>query len=127
MSRAKSRRDKQHEIAYSIPTARSEADIREIVPMNDNQREALHYLQHKTLTILSGPPGTAKTLLSIFAACEKLQRREVEKIYYVKPIVDTPGEKGIGFLPVTANEKLEPHMAPVRDSLNVFMAKGNDD
>ena len=67
--------------------------------MNPSQVDAMRYLKTKTLTILTGPPGTAKTLLSIHAACEKLQKREIEKIYYVKPIVSTPGEQGLGFLP----------------------------
>ena len=114
------------EIAYGIPATRGDG-VCSIHPRNESQREALEYLRSKTLTILTGPPGTAKTLLSVYIACEKLQKRQIDKIYYIKPIVDTPGEKGIGYLPGTESEKLEPHIASLRDALSVFMAKGKAD
>jgi len=98
-----------------------------LLPMNPSQVDAMRYLKTKTLTILTGPPGTAKTLLSIHAACEKLHKREIEKIYYVKPIVSTPGEQGLGFLPGNLEEKIAPHIMPIRDSLAVFMQKGKAD
>lgn len=97
---------------------------RPIFARNSNQQDALDSLRNNTLTILSGPPGTAKTLLSVYIACEMLDEREVEKIYYVKPIVDVPGEQGLGFLPGELEEKIAPHLAPVRDALEVFMPKG---
>jgi phosphate starvation-inducible PhoH-like protein len=135
MAKGRTRRDKvteasipgHQEMAYGIPPGRGDGHLVSLTPMNDSQREALAYLRTKTLTILTGPPGTAKTLLSVYVACEKLQRREIDKIYYVKPIVDTPGEKGIGYLPGSEMEKLEPHIASLRDALSVFMAKGKAD
>jgi len=114
------------EIAYGLPASKGDG-VRTIHPMNESQREALDHLRNKTLTVLTGPPGTAKTLLSVFIACEKLQKRQIDKIYYIKPIVDTPGEKGIGYLPGSEMEKLEPHVASLRDALSVFMAKGKAD
>lgn len=134
MARAKTRKDKlteasvpgYDEMAYGLPAARGDG-LKTIHPINERQKEALDFLRHKTLTILTGPPGTAKTLLSVFVACEKLQKRQIDKIYYVKPIVDTPGEKGIGYLPGSESEKLEPHIASLRDALSVFMVKGKSD
>ena len=126
MTKARTRKDKAtgfDEIAYGLPPTRGD-EVRTITPMNESQREALDHLRNKTLTILTGPPGTAKTLLSVFIACEKLQKRQIDKIYYIKPIVDTPGEKGIGFLPGSEMDKLEPHVASLRDALSVFMVKG---
>lgn len=114
------------EIAYGLPATRGDG-VRTIHPMNESQREALDHLRNKTLTVLTGPPGTAKTLLSVFIACEKLQKRQIDKIYYIKPIVDTPGEKGIGYLPGTESDKLAPHVESLRDALSVFMVKGKGD
>lgn len=131
MAKGRTRKEKMmivpgyEEMAYGLP--HQEGTIRTIQPMNSNQQIALGYLREKTLTILTGPPGTAKTLLSIFVACEKLQRRQIDKIYYVKPIVDVPGERGIGFLPGKEDEKLAPHIASLRDALCVFMVKGKAD
>lgn len=133
MAKGRTRKDKMivvpgyDEMAYGLPMPREDNSIRAIQPMNESQRQALEYLREKTLTILTGPPGTAKTLLSIFVACERLQRRQIDHIYYVKPIVDVPGERGIGFLPGKEDEKLAPHLASLRDALGVFMAKGKAD
>ena len=113
-------------MAYGLPSSREDG-VRALHPANESQRQAIELLRNKTLTVLTGPPGTAKTLLSVYVACEKLQKREIDKIYYVKPIVETWGEKGIGFLPGSEMEKLEPHLASLRDALGVFMAKGKAD
>jgi len=132
MAKGKTRREKvtvpgYDEMAYGIPHRSNEAEVHRVHPLNDNQSAALESLRTKTLTILTGPPGTAKTLLSVYIACEKLQKRQIDKIYYVKPIVDVPGERGIGYLPGDKNEKLEPYFASLRDALCVFMAKGKAD
>ena len=110
-----------------MPQSRDQEQIRIVMPRNPSQVDALNYLKTKTLTILTGPPGTAKTLLSVYSACQALQKREIEKIYYVKPIVDVVGEQGLGFLPGEVDEKTAPHIAPVKDALSVFMPKGKAD
>lgn len=96
-------------------------------PLNQAQTNALKSLRSNTLSILTGPPGTAKTLLSVYIGCELLQKRQLDKIYYVKPVVKVPGEMGLGFLPGDLNEKVEPHIGPLKDSLNVFMSKGKSE
>ena len=94
---------------------------------NASQEEALNSLRGNTLTILTGPPGTAKTLLSLYVAIEMLEERVISKIYYIKPIVDVVGESGLGFLPGDIKDKINPHIAPVRDALAVFMSKTRAD
>lgn len=98
-----------------------------IHPANKSQELALSSLRNNTLSILTGPPGTAKTLLSVYVACELLHSRAIDKVYYVKPVVDVMGEKGLGFLPGDLNEKVAPHIAPLKDSLEVFMTRGKSE
>lgn len=127
MARKASRRQRIDQGETITATNPKFEEHRPLQPMNPSQVDAMRYLRTKTLTILTGPPGTAKTLLPTYIACEKLSKREIEKIYYVKPVVATPGEQGLGFLPGTLDEKVAPHIMPIRDSLAVFMPKGKAD
>lgn len=102
-------------------------DNKKLFARNFAQEDALESLRNKTLSILIGPPGTAKTLLSIYVAIELLENRQIDKIYYVKPIVDIVGEQGLGFLPGDLKEKIAPHVAPLKDALSVFMAPSKAD
>jgi phosphate starvation-inducible PhoH-like protein len=99
-------------------------EVEKLSPRNANQQRAFDSLRNNTLTVLTGPPGTAKTLLSVYVAYELLNAREIDKIYYCKPVVKVDGEVGLGFLPGELNEKMYPHIAPVVDCLNVFMSEG---
>jgi phosphate starvation-inducible PhoH-like protein len=127
MARKTSRRQRVNQGETITPPNPKFEEHRPLLPMNPSQVDALKMLKTKTLTILTGPPGTAKTLLSIYVACDKLNKREIEKIYYVKPVVAVQGEQGLGFLPGSLEEKVAPHVMPVRDALSVFMPKGKAD
>jgi phosphate starvation-inducible PhoH-like protein len=96
---------------------------KQLFARNNKQEDALDSLRNNTLTIMTGPPGSAKSLMAVYVACEMLDNREIDKIYYVKPMVNIPGSAGIGFLPGDEKEKTQPHIAPVKDCLEVFMPK----
>ncbi len=113
--------DQAHEIVHEYEQYKT------VTPLNQSQDRALKSLRGNTLSILTGPPGTAKTLLSTFVACELLQRKQIDKIYYVKPVVKVKGEMGLGYLPGDLNEKIAPHIAPLKDSLDVFMTRGKSE
>lgn len=109
---------------YTQPDEKFSHEITKISARNENQQRAFESLRQNTLTILTGPPGTAKTLLSVYVAYEMLMSRQINKIYYCKPVVEVSGEKGLGFLAGDLEEKTLPHIAPVIDCLKVFLPEG---
>ena len=87
---------------------------------SNNQKGVLRSIRNNDITLCSGPAGTGKTHLSVGAAIEYFQRGEVEKIVVTRPIVQA-GER-IGFLPGTAEQKLDPYLYPVFDEFSHFLS-----
>lgn len=62
-----------------------------------------------------GPAGTGKTYLAVVMAVLALQNKEVNRIILTRPAVEA-GEK-LGFLPGDLQEKVNPYLRPIHDSL----------
>jgi len=88
-----------------------------IVPRNAEQTFALDALLRPEIKLVSltGKAGTGKTLLALAAALQL--RKDYTQIYLARPIVAL-GDKDLGYLPGSANEKIGPYMQPLFDNLN---------
>lgn len=62
-----------------------------------------------------GPAGTGKTFLAVVMAVRALLKREVDRIFLVRPAVEA-GEQ-LGFLPGDLQEKVDPYLRPLYDAL----------
>ncbi|MFA5536331.1 MAG: PhoH family protein [Bacillota bacterium] len=62
-----------------------------------------------------GPAGTGKTYLAVVMAVVALKKKEVSRIILARPAVEA-GEK-LGFLPGDLQEKVNPYLRPLYDSL----------
>ena len=62
-----------------------------------------------------GPAGTGKTYTAVAIAVKALKDREVKRIIFTRPAVES-GEN-LGFLPGDLKEKLDPYMQPIYDAL----------
>jgi len=97
-------------------------DIYGIHARNVEQRAALDMLMNpdiKLVTII-GKAGSGKTLISLAAALQQVFQKNVyQRILVSRPI--QPMGKDIGFLPGTAEEKLNPWMQPIYDNLELLM------
>ncbi len=106
-----------------LPLPRIEKPIWGIRPRNREQRFALDLLldDDVKLVTLSGKAGTGKTLLAIAAGLFKVTDDKTHhKLLVSRPIF--PLGRDIGFLPGTLDEKLNPWMQPIHDSVDLLMA-----
>ncbi len=95
-----------------------------ILPKNKEQTFAMHLLMDPSISLvtLSGIAGGGKTLLALCAGLAlTVDEPCYEKITVARPIM--PMGKDIGFLPGTAQEKIDPWMKPVYDNLEILLRK----
>ncbi|CAG5079521.1 PhoH family protein [Parvicella tangerina] len=88
-----------------------------IKPKNAEQTFALHALLNDDIRLvtLQGVAGTGKTLLALASALEKSNK--YHQIILARPIVPL-SNKDIGFLPGSAEDKVNPYMQPLFDNLS---------
>ena len=79
-----------------------------ITPMNGDvyQQCALDSLSNNQITMLKGPAGSGKSLLSVGYMFSLLERNEIDKIIIFCNTVATRGSAKLGFYPGTRTEKL---------------------
>lgn len=68
-----------------------------------------------------GPAGTGKTYLAVATGVAELQAGIRQRLIVTRPAVEA-GEK-LGFLPGTLEEKVDPYMLPIWDSLRELMGQ----
>jgi phosphate starvation-inducible PhoH-like protein len=86
-----------------------------VVPRSLNQRSYLEQIQAHDMVFGIGPAGTGKTFLAVAQAVKTLLEKSVERIVLARPAVEA-GEK-LGFLPGDLQEKVDPYLRPLYDSL----------
>jgi len=96
---------------------RTFAKLKKIVPRNENQAAYLDAVENNSIVITSGPAGTGKTYLAVYEALGHLWSKQVKRIIIARPAVEAGGEK-LGFLPGDIQEKLNPYLRPIFDSLH---------
>ncbi|MCZ6765601.1 MAG: PhoH family protein [bacterium] len=80
-----------------------------------HQKEYLDAIAEYDIVFAIGPAGTGKTYLAVASAVAALKRKEIDRIFLVRPVVEA-GES-LGFLPGDFKEKLDPYMRPILDAL----------
>jgi PhoH-like ATPase len=93
-----------------------------IKPKNAEQTFAIHALMNPDvkLVTLQGVAGTGKTLLAL--ACALEQNNIYHQIILARPIVPL-SNKDIGFLPGSAEDKVNPYMQPLFDNLSFIKSQ----
>ena len=99
------------------------AKLKPIKPKTLGQRKYISAIEDNIITFGIGPAGTGKTFLAIAMAAKALKNNTVSKIILTRPAVEA-GEN-LGFLPGDLQEKIDPYLRPLYDSLYNILGYDN--
>ncbi|NUM35361.1 MAG: PhoH family protein [Candidatus Brocadiae bacterium] len=99
--------------------SKNKEDIFPVAPRTPGQRRYMEAIRKHEIVFAIGPAGTGKTFLAVAMALDYLRQGDVKKIVLVRPAVEA-GEK-LGFLPGDYQEKIDPYLRPLYDSLYNLM------
>ena len=99
---------------------------REFSARTAGQREYLEKIRAHDLTICAGPAGAGKTYLAVAAALESGRSGETERLILTRPAVEAGGEK-LGFLPGDMEQKVNPYLRPLHDSLHRLLGRAESE
>lgn len=102
-----------------------------IRPRNSMQTYAIEALTASPddipLVILSGPAGTAKTLLALANGVGETYGKQFGENGYYKMVLSRPNyissDPGLGYLPGDLSEKMDPLIGPIYDNLQVILSQ----
>jgi phosphate starvation-inducible PhoH-like protein len=83
---------------------------------NQQQKDAWKTIEKNEITFLIGPAGSAKSFISSAYACSSMLTKRQKKILLTRPIVES--SHGLGYLPGTFEEKVNPYITPIYDALD---------
>ena len=90
-------------------------------PKTRNQETYMQSINKSDVTFCSGPAGSGKTSVSVGMACEYLIEKKVDKIIITRPVVESG--RGLGHLPGTLVEKINPYLIPILEEMNQYLTK----
>lgn len=104
------------EFAVSIP-----GGTHKIYPKTKNQAELVRAFRKNDLVFAVGPAGSGKTFLAVAEALRLVLSKKVNSIILTRPIVEA-GES-LGFLPGDLEDKINPYLRPLYDSMHACLPR----
>ncbi|HAP93702.1 MAG TPA: phosphate starvation-inducible protein PhoH, partial [Desulfotomaculum sp.] len=96
---------------------------KQIKPKTLGQQQYIKTMREHDLIFAIGPAGTGKTYLAVAMAIHALRDKQVNRLILTRPAVEA-GEK-LGFLPGDLQEKVDPYLRPLYDSLYDILGMEN--
>lgn len=84
------------------------------IGFTDEQKEAHKLFHEYDVSFVNGSFGTGKTLAAVGMALIAMRKKQFDKIWITRPML----KNKLGFLPGTADEKMEPWMVPIVHNFN---------
>ena len=87
--------------------------------LTEKQKSFLKIALSKDTKIIfvSGPAGSSKTYISVYAALRQLCSSKELDLLYIRTIIES-AEKGLGALPGDLSEKFNPYIIPLKEKLD---------
>jgi phosphate starvation-inducible PhoH-like protein len=87
--------------------------------LTEKQKTFLKIALNKDTKIIfvSGPAGSSKTYISVYAALRQLCSSKDLDLLYIRTIIES-AEKGLGALPGDLSEKFNPYIIPLKEKLD---------
>ncbi len=99
--------------------------IRKPFYMKPKHRDFYETIHESTtqMSFVDGLAGTAKTYLAVYAALELLKTEQIEKIVYIRSVVES-ADKSLGSLPGEIDDKFSPYMMPLIEKVTELCGAG---
>ena len=99
---------------------RSEKENPQYIVPNSEQKKVVHSIYNKSITLITGSPGTGKTLFSIQTLYRLYMQGKINGIIIARLIHESEKEK-IGALPGELDTKLQHRLMSVIDNMEQFL------
>jgi phosphate starvation-inducible protein PhoH and related proteins len=97
-------------------------DIKNVKGLNDTQRSLIQSYYTGNHIVAGGSAGAGKTFLAMWLALNTIFSKEYNQSHIIIVRSAVPSRE-IGFLPGTAEEKLEPYELPYKDIMHELLGK----
>jgi phosphate starvation-inducible PhoH-like protein len=107
-----------------------QTDVRSFyyTPLNEEQKALWKAIADNSVTIILGPPGTAKTFTAVAYCAKAILEKKYRKFFVTRPAI---AMEDLGYLPGDAHSahegKLGPFLAPILDALDDIVGKSSGD
>ncbi|HAK68586.1 MAG TPA: phosphate starvation-inducible protein PhoH [Treponema sp.] len=95
--------------------------VRKVYPRTKGQAKLIQAMRNSDMVFATGPAGSGKTFLAVAEALRLVLSHQKSSIILTRPVVEA-GES-LGYLPGALEEKINPYMRPLYDSMNAVLPK----
>jgi phosphate starvation-inducible PhoH-like protein len=98
------------------PSRERKNDIKYLIQLNDEQKEAKRLIRENQIVIITGRAGCGKSLVCAQVALDFLFKKEADNVFVTRATIEVGNS--LGFLPGSLDEKFNPYLEAFQENLN---------